>query len=175
MNAIFKIISLLDTINRSVGRFFAWLILFMIGGTFLSVFLRYVMGEDVIWLQELVIYAHGILFVITAGYTLLHDDHVRVDILYREFSPVRKALVNLVGTLILLVPWCLLLLNDTFFYVYDSWMLLEGSSMAGGLPFQYLFKTFMLSMPAFLLLQGIAQALRAYLILKDIEPPAEKT
>ena len=70
---------------------------------------RYIFGLGFIKLQELMIYMHGTLFTIAAGYTLLHDEHVRVDSFYRESSEKFKNIINLIGTLILLLPFIFLI------------------------------------------------------------------
>lgn len=160
----------LEAFTLVTGHLVAWLTLAMTLLMVLVVALRYGFGIGNIALQESVMYLHGALFMMGAGYTLARDEHVRVDIFYQHFSPRRKALVDLLGTLLLLVPVCVLILVLSWDYVITSWQQQEGSADAGGLPCLYLLKTLLLVMPVLLLLQGVAETVRAALRLKD---PAE--
>lgn len=157
----------LEAFALVTGHAVAWLTLAMTVLMVLVVALRYGFGIGEIALQESVMYLHGALFMLGAAYTLARDEHVRVDIFYQHFSPRRRALVDLVGTLLLLVPVCMLILVTSWGYVLDSWHSLEGSADAGGLPFRYLLKTLLLIMPVLLLLQGVAEATRAALRLRS--------
>ena len=97
--------------------------------------------------------------------TLQRGGHVRVDIFYREFSPRRKAAVDLIGTIIFLLPFCGLILFSSWDYVMASWAIKETSSETGGIAAVYLLKTLMIIMPITLGLQGIAQIISSILVL----------
>lgn len=113
----------------------------MAGITVAVVALRGLFGTGWIWLQEIVIYAHAAVFLLGASVAWLGDDHVRVDVWYRRQGPRRKAWVNLVGTLVFLVPMCLFTVLVSLDYVASSWQRLEGSRLPGGLPAVFLLKT----------------------------------
>ena len=132
----------------------------------LVVVLRYAVGVGSIALQEAVAYMHGALFTLGAGYTLKHDAHVRVDVFYRGWSPRGKAWVDLGGTIVLLVPFCLFLIWTSYDYVAQSAIHLEGSAEAGGLPGVFLLKALIPIMAALVLLAGIARAGRALAVLR---------
>jgi TRAP-type mannitol/chloroaromatic compound transport system permease small subunit len=136
------------------GKAVAWLTLVMVALTFAIVVLRYGFNLGWIWLQESVTYLHAAVFMLAAAWTFQDDGHVRVDIFYRDRPQRQQALVNLLGTLLFLVPLCLFLLAVGWEYVISSWRLLEGSREAGGLPAVYLLKSLILLMPAMLLLQA---------------------
>ena len=142
---------------RGVGKAASWLILFMVLITFVVVLLRYGFNLGWVWLQESVTYLHAAVFMLAAAWTWQEDGHVRVDILYRERSPRFRAGVNLVGTLLFLVPVCLYLLIIGWEYVAASWSLREGSRQAGGLPLVYLLKSLILALPLLLLLQAACE------------------
>ena len=133
--------------------------------TFIIVALRYGFNLGWIWMQESVVYMHGMLFMLTAGYTLLKQGHVRVDIFYRPANRRYKAAVDLFGALFLLWPTCLVILYYGYPYVMDSWIVLEGSKEAGGIPGVFLLKTTLLLGALLLGLQGLAQAGTSLLIL----------
>ena len=138
------------------GRTVSWLTLLMVLLTFAIVILRYGMNQGWIWLQESVTYLHALVFMTAAAWAFQTDDHVRVDIFYRDRSGRHKAWVNLIGTLIFLVPFSIFLIVIGWDYVAASWLTKEGSREAGGLPLVYLLKSLILIMPALLLIQSFS-------------------
>lgn len=163
-------LSLPARLVRWIGQGASWLILAMVLITFVIVLLRYGFNLGWVWLQESVTYLHAAVFMLAAAWTWQDDGHVRVDILYRGRSRRRQAWVNLLGTLLLLVPVCLYLLIIGWDYVAASWALREGSRQANGLPFVYLLKSLILALPLLLLVQA-GCFLPHY--LRDIRRPAE--
>lgn len=152
----------LESINDRVGRGAAWLLLAMAMLIFLVAVLRYAFSFGVVFLQEAAVYLHAAAFMLALGYALLRGDHVRVDIFYHNRSVQHRALVDLLGGLLLLAPFCLVILYYCIPYVFDSWLRLERSQESGGIPALFLLKSFLLIGPALLLLQGVAQILRAW-------------
>jgi len=136
----------------------SWLTLLMTLLTFSVVLLRYGFNLGWIWLQESVTYLHALIFMVAVAWTFQVDDHVRVDIFYRDRSPRYRALVNLFGTLLLLVPFSVFLLLIGWDYVAASWASHEGSREAGGLPLVWLLKGLILVLPVLLLLQSWSTA-----------------
>jgi TRAP-type mannitol/chloroaromatic compound transport system permease small subunit len=155
------IANLIDRLNETIGRALAWLTLLMVLVTFAVVVLRYGFDWGSIAMQESVNYLHAVVFMAGAAYTLKHDEHVRVDIFYSQLSPRGKAWINLLGTFILLLPFCIFLIWVSLPYVLNSWQLLEGSREAGGLPLVYLLKTFIPLLGVLLLLQGLSLLARS--------------
>lgn len=155
----------LDHFSEWTGRSIAWLTLGMVLITFAIVVFRYVFSLGWIWLQESVSYLHAFVFMLGAAYTFRHDGHVRVDIFYRHYSPHQKALVDLLGNLLLVLPVCTFIFINSWHDVLTSWVRLEGSEETDGLDLVYVLKTCMLLMPMLVSLQGIANILRNFLIL----------
>jgi TRAP-type mannitol/chloroaromatic compound transport system permease small subunit len=151
---------------RVLGKGVSWLTLGMVSLTFVIVLLRYGFNLGWIWLQESVTYLHASVFMLATAWTLQDDGHVRVDIFYRDADPRRKAWVNLLGTLLFLVPLCLFLVIVGWEYVAASWQLLEGSREAGGLPLVFLLKSLLLLLPVLLLLQSLCIVRDAVRVLK---------
>lgn len=145
----------------------------MVVVTFTVVLLRYVFDIGWIALQESIVYMHGTVFMLGAAFALTRDRHVRVDIFYRRWGPRRRALVDLLGTLGLLLPTSLFVLWIGWDYVADAWAVREGSREAGGLPGVFVYKSLILLMPALLVLQGVAWAARSVLVLTGRAPPGE--
>lgn len=172
MRALERFAVAADWINERAGRAAGWLALAMVLITFAVVILRYVFSLGFVWLQESYVWLHGIVFMLGAGYTLLHDGHVRVDIFYREASIRRKALVDLFGALLLLLPFLVMVAWVSWPYALVSWQRLEGSREAGGLPGLFLLKSVIVAFCILLGLQALAMAARAVLALQGrVRPP----
>jgi TRAP-type mannitol/chloroaromatic compound transport system permease small subunit len=155
----------IDRISATVGRLAAWLILAVFLAQFTVVVLRYGFGVGSIRLQESVVYAHSLAFLLAAAWTLKVGGHVRVDVFYRSASARTRALIDLVGTLVLLLPMAGLILWMSLPYVLRSWAILEGSQETAGLPFVFLLKTAIPLFAGLMILQGIAEAVRAAAVL----------
>jgi TRAP-type mannitol/chloroaromatic compound transport system permease small subunit len=160
LNWLAHVMDFIDRITDNTGKIISWLTLLMVLLTFLIVVLRYVFNIGWIAMQESVLYFHGTVFMLGAAYTLKADGHVRVDIFYQNFSIKGKALVNLLGTLFLLLPVCIFIFYISFDYVATSWRIMEKSPEAGGLPLVYLSKSLLLIMAISLSLQGVSEICR---------------
>ena len=166
----------LSRFSEWTGRIIAWITVPMVVGTFVIVVLRYVFDFGWIWMQEGVVWLHAAVFMLAAAYTLKRDEHVRVDIFYREMSPRRKAIVNAVGTLLFLLPVCAFLALTSWDYVAVSWSIREGSREAGGLPFPFtsLLKTLIPLTAVMIVVQGIADLLASVALLRTPERPDDR-
>ncbi len=160
-----NIIQKIDALNEWIGATVAWLTLIMMLVTCIIVLVRYGFNLGSIALQESVMYMHGVVFMLGIAYTLKHQGHVRVDIFYSKFTMRRKALIELSGTILFLMPVGFLFLLGSLNYVSLSWSLAEGSAQPGGLPGVYLLKSLIPLMAILLLLQGLANIVRSILVL----------
>lgn len=123
---------------------------------FSVVILRYLFNIGWVAMQESILYMHALVFMLGAAYTLKHDSHVRVDIFYQKMTAQGKAWVDVLGTLLLLLPVCLFIITYSWEYVANSWVLHEGSREAGGLAGLFILKTSIILLPTLLILQGIS-------------------
>jgi len=155
----------IDRFAELTGRSIAWLTLGMVCVTFTVVVLRYLFNFGSIALQEMISYLHATVFMLGAAYTLRHDGHVRVDILYRKFSARTRAWIDLLGTLLLLFPVCAFMFIASLDYVGASWSMLEGSREAGGLDAVFLMKTAIPVMAVMLVLQGCSMIAHSILVI----------
>ena len=158
---LIRISSLFDKINEFVGKNISWFIILMVVVQLAIVMSRYIYGIGFLKLQELLIYLHGSLFTLAAGYTLLKDEHVRVDLIYREASQKYKSLINIFGSLIFLIPFCVLTFSTSLPYVKRSWKILEGSPETSGLNAVFILKTVLIIFPILLLLQSFSIIIRS--------------
>ncbi len=158
----------IDRFNRTIGRAAAWLVLAVVLIECAVILIRHVFGVGSLWLQESAIYGHAALFMLAAAWTLHADKHVRVDVFYSDASPRTKALVDLFGALLLLLPFMALILYFSLPYVARSVVILEGSRETSGLPLVYLLKMLIPAFAVLLGLQGVAQAIRAGTMLAEM-------
>ena len=165
MQAIAFFVRAIDALNEAVGRVAAWLTLATVLICAVVVLMRYAFSAGFVWLQELFVWTYACVFMLGAGYTLLHDGHVRVDIFYARAGPRARAIVNLVGVFLFLLPWIALTAWMSVPYVKASWALGEESGQSDGMPGLYLLKSVLLVFCVLLGLQGLALAGRSILTL----------
>jgi TRAP-type mannitol/chloroaromatic compound transport system permease small subunit len=167
-----NIINSIDILNETIGRAASWLVLAMVLLICYDVTMRYSFHQGSVALQELEWHLFALIFLLGSAYTLKHNNHVRVDILYQSqyLSNKHRALINIFGILLFLIPFCVLILITTWPFVENAYYYLEGSPDPGGLPYRYLLKGSILVAFTLLILQGVAELLRNYLILTKQEP-----
>ena len=155
--------NLLDRFSRATGEILSWLTLAMVIVTFVVVIMRYVFDAGMIWMQESVIWMHAAVFMLGAAYTLLLEEHVRVDIFYHKMSARRRGWTDLIGVVVFLLPLCGLLAYKSYDFAAVSWSLHESSREPGGLPYPLIpmLKTIVVIMPVAVALQGISLMLRS--------------
>lgn len=162
----------IEKVSEYTGRAVSWLTLMLVLLVFTVVILRYLFNIGSIPLQELIIYLHGMIFLLGSAYTLQQNQHVRADVFYSVMSHQKRAWVDLIGSIVLLLPVCIFIFSMSLEYVLLSWRIGESSGEAGGLSRLYLLKTLLLVMPFLLMLQGIAWILRCSLFLfADAQSP----
>lgn len=166
MRVMVSTIRAIEALNEWIGRTVSWLVILLVFDTFLVAVLRYGFSRGWVWLQESYIWMHGIIFLVAAGFTLLHENHVRIDIFYGPATGRTKAWVNALGTLFLLWPTLIAIAWVTWPYVRLSWSRLESSQEAGGLPGLFLLKSCMLAFVVLVGLQGLALFLRSIMVLR---------
>jgi TRAP-type mannitol/chloroaromatic compound transport system permease small subunit len=135
--------------------------------TVLVVVLRYGFSIGFIWMQESVRFMYAGVFLLCAGYTLQKDKHVRVDVLYLNMSERKRAIVDLLGSLFLLLPVCFVIFYYSWSYVINSWVQMEGSIEERGLHLVFIMKTFIWLFSFLVSLQSIATIINSFHIIKS--------
>jgi len=135
--------------------------------TFLVVVLRYGFNIGFIWMQESVRFMYAAVFLLCAGYTLLKNKHVRVDVLYLNLSERSKAIVDLFGSVFLLLPVCFVIFYYSWSYVINSWQQMEGSIEERGLHLVFIMKTFIWLFAILVSMQSLATIINSFIILKN--------
>ena len=152
-----KLLQSFNTINIVIGKTISWLVLIMVSVVFSIVVMRYIFSTGRIWVQELVIWMHAAVFLLSAAYTLSEDSHVRVDVFFRRWNLKTQSRINLIGSVLCLCPVSLFLVFGSLDYVASSWVVKEASKDAGGLvfPFISLLKTMIPVCGAMLFFQAL--------------------
>lgn len=177
MQGLLRFAALIDALIAAIGRLLQWIVTIMILIGFLNVVLRYIGRYVGLQLTSNVLietqwYLFSILFFLGFSYILKHNLNVRVDILYTKWSVRRRALVDLVGTVLFLIPFCILGIYVAISPVLLSWGELETSPDPHGLP-RYPIKAMIIVAFALLLLQSISQAIKyAAILTETIDPTA---
>ncbi len=179
MRALLRIAHRIDRTNEWVGRIVYWLTLAMVGVGAYNTLVRYLdrftgLGLSSNTYIELQWYMYSLIFLLGAAWTLKHDAHVRVDVLFARLAPRGRAWVNLVGAALFLLPFCILVIWTSWPTVHNSWAVLEVSPDPGGLP-RYPIKTVIPVAFFLLFLQGISMAIRQIAFLRGAAEEAEKT
>lgn len=160
-NSLLSIAKMIDITNEKLGALLMWLALFLVLVQFSIVILAHVFHVGFIAMQELLFYLNSLMFLGGAGFTLLHDEHVRVDVFYNTASARTKNIVNLVGGVFLLSPMLILIWLSATPFVLNSWRVLEGSIETSGIEAVYILKSFILFFALTLSLQAISLIIRA--------------
>ncbi|WP_010138057.1 TRAP transporter small permease subunit [Oceanicola sp. S124] len=169
MKILGRLAAVICTINAVLGTVLSWLSIGIVLVCFTVVVQRYVFAVSHVWMQDLYIWLNGAMFTGVAGFALLRDNHVRVDIFYRPATPRKKAVIDLVGVLLFLMPSMYVVWAYALPFVQRSWRYGEGSANVGGMPALYVLKTFILAFALLIALQGLAMVLRSVLMLAGRE------
>lgn len=157
------VITGIDTLNRRVGDVCAWLVVLLVLVTTADVLMRYLFSISVMAVHELEWHIFAVVFLLPAGFALLRDAHVRVDIVYQRLGPRARRWINIAGILLFLLPTCYLVIATAMPLVARSWAIGEGSDSPMGLPARYALKA-MIPLGFLLLgLQGMSELLKLVL------------
>ena len=143
--------------NQSIGKFFSYFLPIIVILVIYIVISRYVFGVGRADLQELALYLHALVFLGCAGWALVEEQHVRVDILYKDRSESYKKLINTLGLVFFVLPVIFIISFYSVDFIKLSWLLKESSTEPGGLKTVYLHKTIILIFPLVLLLAAVRQ------------------
>lgn len=136
----------IDGIIDIIGKISGLLIFILIFLIFTSVILRYFFSIGFTWLQDLYIWTHAIIILLGISYTLKQNEHVRIDLIYRNASVKYKKIINLFGLIFFGLPFCYIILNNGLSYFLRSYLLNETSKEIGGLSNLFILKFFIFFM-----------------------------
>jgi TRAP-type mannitol/chloroaromatic compound transport system permease small subunit len=164
----------IDALNERVGRIVLWLILAMVLVSSANAIFRYAFNmSSNAWL-ELQWYMFAAVFLLCAGYTLRHDEHIRIDVVSSHLSRRTQIWIDIFGTLFFLLPMSLFILKLSWPVFMNAWVSGEISSNAGGLvrwPARLMIPVGLF----LLLLQGVSELIKRIAFLRGLIPdPLEK-
>lgn len=165
VRACAALVNLADSVCRWSGYVVALFTLATVLFCFATVYLRYVLGHGIIWLQEAYVWTHVIVIVMGAGYTMMSGGFVRVDVFYSAWSDRRRAATDMVMTIIALVPFLWVFGGGVWTFWSASYRSDEGSLNPGGLPDLWMLKGALVGFIVLIALQGLAFVLRGILVL----------
>jgi TRAP-type mannitol/chloroaromatic compound transport system permease small subunit len=150
----------------------AWSTALVMLVVFVDVVMRYAFNTSFVFTQELEWHLFAFIFLMGAGYTLLYDGHVRVDIFYQRLSPKAQAWIDFVGVLLFLIPGCVMVIATSWSFVANSWAVMEGSPDPGGIPYRFLLKACIPAGFTLLLLQGVSLWIKSLFTIlgEEVEP-----
>ena len=166
---LLKIISIIDAFTECTGKFISIFVIILVLLVGYDVSMRYLFNSGSIAIQELEWHLFSIILLLGSAYTLKHDEHVRLDIFYSSKLINDKVRIwfDVLGTLLILLPFCLLIIVSAGPFVTQAYIHNEISPDPGGLPARWLIKAAIPLGFFFLLIQGIAEALKKLLIALD--------
>ena len=175
MQVLEKFINLVDSLSDKIGHIVGWLTTLMVLIVFYDTVMRYTFNKGNVALQELEWHLFAIVFLIGAAYTLKEDGHVRVDILYVSLSKKTKAWIDFLGVFIFLIPFSIMVIIATKGFIMNSWAIREVSPDPGGLPARYILKTMIPLGFFFLIVQGLSQAAKNFMIIMGYKRQGDKS
>lgn len=173
LRALEKLSHWIDALNAWVGRVVAWATALVVLVVFLDVVMRYAFNLSFVFTQELEWHLFAFIFLMGAGYTLLKDGHVRVDIFYQNLSPKAQAWINLLGVLFFLIPGCVMIIATSWSFVANSWAVMEGSPDPGGIPYRFLLKACIPAGFILVLLQGLSLGIKSLFTIAGYQSDVE--
>ncbi len=169
MRFLAGIAEVICSVNNAIGRTFAWLSLGIVAVCFTVVVQRYVFAASYVWMQDLYIWLNGAMFTAVAGFALMRDDHVRVDIFYRPAKMRTRAITDLLGVFLFLLPFTWVVYKYSMPFVLRSWTYTEASANVGGMPGLFILKSFIVAFAILIALQGVAMIIRSILVISGNE------
>lgn len=165
----------LDRLVVAVGRLASWLWVGVLIVVLTNVISRYVFSQGSIALEELSWHLFGTATMLTLGYAVVRDDHVRVDVLKEKFSPKAQAIIELLGIVLLALPIISLMISALLPYAWTAWIYNEHSQAPSGLPYRFIFKSMLPLGLVFVMIALVSRASRCGTLLfrfpRAIEPP----
>ncbi|MDQ3394983.1 MAG: TRAP transporter small permease subunit [Bacteroidota bacterium] len=155
----------IDKLIEIFGKVASWFTSLLVVLICYDVLMRYVFNQSSAKVSELEWYAFSLIFLLGAGYAFKHDRHVRVDVFYSNFSKKVKAFVDLAGTLLFLIPFCVIVIVLSIKFALNSYNIQETSPDPGGWPFLFIIKSAIPVGFFLLLMQAISVLCKNILIM----------
>jgi len=166
-----KLARRIDAVQERVGRFASFVTLAMVLVVFFDVVQRYGLNKSSVFMQEMEWHLFAVGYLLAAGYTMLYDEHVRVDIVYSRWGPRKRAWANVCFAFIFFFPSIFLVIYTTIPFLRNSWLVNEGSPDPGGVPARWALKSVIIIGFVLLGLQGVSETIKNFYIAMGWEEP----
>jgi TRAP-type mannitol/chloroaromatic compound transport system permease small subunit len=161
----------IDAMQERVGRFTSFVTLAMVLVVFADVVMRYGLRKSSVFMQEMEWHLFGVGYLLAAGYTMLYDEHVRVDIVYSRWGPRKRAWANFIFAFVFFFPSVLLVVYFAYPFIWNSFLVNEGSPDPGGVPARWALKSVIIIGFVLLGLQGVSETIKNFYVAKGWEEP----
>ena len=153
MNFLEKI----SIISEYITKYFFYIMFILV---IVNILLRYIFNINFIFMQELVMYLHAFIFLFGISICLKENSHVRIDVFSNKLGTEIKKYIEILGTVFLIIPFCLFVLYESTPIIIRSWEMLESSGEPGGLPFIYILKSSIYVFASLLLIQALGRLVK---------------
>ena len=151
---------LIDKLTDNIANGLLYILIVLIVLVFSTVFFRYVFNMSYIIIQEIIMYLHALIFMFGISYALKENSHVKIDVLYNFLNKRTQRVISIAGLVSFILPTALFIIYVSINMVTQSWMILEGSSEAGGLNLVFILKSLIPISGVLVFLQGISELIK---------------
>ena len=151
---------LIDKLTDNIANGLLYILIVLIVLVFSTVFFRYVFNMSYIIIQEIIMYLHALIFMFGISYALKENSHVKIDVLYNSLNKRAQRVISIAGLVSFILPTALFIIYISIDMVTQSWMILEGSSEAGGLNLVFILKSLIPISGVLIFLQGISELIK---------------
>ena len=151
---------LIDKLTDNIANGLLYILIVLIVLVFSTVFFRYVFNMSYIIIQEIIMYLHALIFMFGISYALKENSHVKIDVLYNSLNKRTQSVISIAGLVSFILPTALFIIYISIDMVTQSWMILEGSSEAGGLDLVFILKSLIPISGVLIFLQGISELIK---------------
>ena len=151
---------LIDKLTDNIANGLLYILIVLIVLVFTTVFFRYVFNMSYIIIQEIIMYLHALIFMFGISYALKENSHVKIDVLYNTLNKRIQRVISIAGLVSFILPTALFIIYISIDMVTQSWMILEGSSEAGGLNLVFILKSLIPISGVLIFLQGISELIK---------------
>ena len=151
---------LIDKLTDNIANGLLYILIALILLVFSTVFFRYVFNMSYIIAQEIIMYLHALIFMFGISYALKENSHVKIDVLYNTLNKRTQRVISIAGLVSFILPTALFIIYISIDMVTQSWVILEGSSEAGGLNLVFILKSLIPISGVLIFLQGISELIK---------------
>jgi len=165
----------IEKLVELVGKACSWLWVVLIVLIVVNVALRYIVGTNFIAMEEMQWHLYAVGFLMALSFAILYDGHVRVDVVAEQLHRRTRAWIELLGIVLLILPFVYVVIAYALPFVERSWRIGEVSAAPGGLPYRWVIKSFIIVGFAFIGIAAVARLLRVTAFLFGWPQPKNDT